>query len=885
MKTSKNDKQVVEQLVNEKYSDWISGIRGILQQPESPLSLKNGIWTVVKRKELWQTLGESLFDEHLDRFKQIVVDVLKEPDPRFELPSDKRFAANIYGNVLKHSYALRKGLAESLALLGSQPEALKNCSLGKAETTAITSIREIFKDSDWILWGSLNNLLPILAEAAPGEFLSSVENALNKKPCPFDELFSQEGSGITGGNYMTGLLWALETLAWDEQYLVQVTVLLGKLASHDPGGNWGNRPANSLITIFLPWLPQTIASVDKRKVAIQTLQRESPAIAWKLLLDLLPSQHQSSMGSHKPNWRKIIPDDWEKGVTNKEYWDQISSYSDIAVETAKGDFVKLREIIISLDNLPEPSFIKLLDYLNSTEIKDSSEENRTILWEELEKFTIKHTKFSDADWALSPELVEKIEQVAQNLTPRKPENLYKRLFNEYAMDLFEEKGDFEEQEKLIVKRRQDAVRKIIADGGLKAVLQFAKAVNFPEELGGSLGVVAEAEDDADSVILPDLLETEDEKLVLLARGFIWARRWTKGWGWVDQIDTSGWSNVQIGKFLSCLPFTKDTWQYSEKLLREFEVEYWSRVGVNPYQAKDNLNLAVDKLIKYNRPNAAISCLHRILHDKKPLDKTKAVDALLKAVSSNEPAYSMNTYNIVEIIKALQDDPNFNQDDLFRIEWAYLPLLIDRRKNVSPKLLEHMLAFGPDFFCEIIRSLYKSKNKTESDKEPTEQQKMKARNAWTLLHNWRTPPGMQPDGSFSGDNFNAWLNTVKIKCRKSGHLEVALTTIGQVLIHSIPDPDGLWIHKAIAEALNAEDVDKMRSGFRIGIFNSRGVHSVDPTGKPEKELAAKYRQQAEEVENAGYYRFAITLRSLADSYEDEAKQVIERHKDFAGDSLQ
>ena len=103
-------------------------------------------------------------------------------------------------------------------------------------------------------------------------------------------------------------------------------------------------------------------------------------------------------------------------------------------------------------------------------------------------------------------------------------------------------------------------------------------------------------------------------------------------------------------------------------------------------------------------------------------------------------------------------------------------------------------------------------------------------------------------------------------------------MGKVLIHSPPDPNDLWIHEVIAEALNAKDADGMRDGFYVGIINSRGVHHVDPTGKPEKELAAKYRQQAEDVENAGYYQFAITLKSLADSYEDEAKRIIEEHKD-------
>ena len=34
-----------------------------------------------------------------------------------------------------------------------------------------------------------------------------------------------------GSNYMTGLLWALETVAWDAEYLTRVVVSLGELAS------------------------------------------------------------------------------------------------------------------------------------------------------------------------------------------------------------------------------------------------------------------------------------------------------------------------------------------------------------------------------------------------------------------------------------------------------------------------------------------------------------------------------------------------------------------------------------------------------------------------------------------------------------------------------
>jgi hypothetical protein len=299
--------------------------------------------------------------------------------------------------------------------------------------------------------------------------------------------------------------------------------------------------------------------------------------------------------------------------------------------------------------------------------------------------------------------------------------------------------------------------------------------------------------------------------------------------------------------------------------------------------KSDWDYAIKKLIKYKRPNAAITCLNAILYKQKNVDEALATKALLDAISSTEPINQINVHDTIEIIKALQDDQKTKQDDLFRIEWAYLSVLTGHRKNVSPKLLEQKLASEPDFFCEVIRLLYRSKDEIKSDKKTTKQQEAVAGNAWRLLEDWRILPGTQSDGSFSAENFNNWLKNVKTQCEESGHLDVVLSTIGKVLIHYIPDPNGLWIHEALAEVLNEEDSERMRNGFSMGIYNSRGAHFVDPTGKPEKELAAKYRQQAEEVEDAGYHRFAPKLRDLAKSYEEQAKQIIEEHKEEAAGS--
>lgn len=864
------DLKVICQFANEDYATWVTKIRMILQLPESPVALKNGWWRVTDRKALWKVLGARLFDNNLDNFKQCLVNVLTERDPQFDLPAEERDAASIHGKVLKYSPELRKGMAESLALLGSQQDDLTNCSQNKPETIAILAIREIFNKADWVLWGSLNNLLPALAEAVPDEFLKIVENALQQTPCPFDELFSQEGNGITGRNYLTGLLWALETLAWDEKFLVSVCVILGELAIRDPGGNWANRPANSLTTILLPWLPNTTASISKRKVALQTLQKEVPVVAWKLLLSLLPNQHQVSSGTHKPSWRNTIPDDKKKGVTKEEYWEQVYFYGEMAVSMASNDMAKLNELIGHLDNLPKPSFDKILEHLSSEAICNKPEDDRLELWIGLTEFTSKHKRFSDAKWALSHDIISKIEDVAAKLAPKNPLNLHRRLFGGPYFDFYEENDNMKEQRKKLEERRRLAIKDIHVYGGMKSVIRFAESVESPSHVGHSLGVIADAE--IDICILPALLKIGNKKLEQFASGYAWSRQQGQGWEWVDGLDKSGWSLLQMGQFLSCLPFTEEVWNRATAWLGNSESEYWVRTNANPYHTDGDIGAAIDKLIEYGRPHAAINCLHRMLYSKHMLDKIRSVKALLAAVSSPEPSNSMDTYHIVAIIKALQDDSGTDPDDIFRVEWAYLPLL-DQHSDVSPKLLENRLASDPEFFCEVIRLIYRSKKEDKSEKESSEKENSIATNAWRLLHEMRIPPGMQPDNVFSREQFTKWLEYIKESCAESGHLEVALSHTGQILIHCPPDPDGLWIHRVAADALNDKNAEEMRNGFSIGIFNSRGAHIVDPTGKAERELAEQYRLKAKDIEDAGYHRFAVTLRSLAESYDRVADRNI------------
>ncbi|BAY08173.1 hypothetical protein [Calothrix sp. NIES-2098] len=868
------DKAVVEKLSGSSYAEWVKKMRNIALRPGTPLIQRDGIWKFVARYEGWNALGQQIFDEHLNQIKDIAINVIREQDPQFELPPEERYAANIYGKTLTHSISLRNSLAENLALLGSHPEPLISCSSGKAEVIARCAVREILANADWVLWASLNHLLPLLAEAAPEEFLNAVESALNNDPCPFDILFTQERPGVTGGNYITGLLWALETLAWDATYLIRVLIILGELTAKDPGGNWANRPVNSLTTILLPWFPQTCASVAKRQSAIKTLLQENPDVAWKVLLAILPNPNQISRGSRKPAWRTIIPEDWSERATQQEYWEQVNAYSEMVLRATEQDITKLTEIIDRFNDFTSQVQSQILSYLRSDTITSLSQVDRLPLWNKLVDLVSKHRRFRDAEWAMNQSLVDEIEEISQNLEPQDPIFRHQRLFNEGDFDLFEEKGNFEEQRRELGNQRQKAIEEIFVSGGLEAVLAFTQSVTrLPSHVGAIFSAIAEK--DIEEKILPTMLESEINSLAQFASGFIEGKFGKHSWQWVNDIDTSHWSPSQLGKFLSFLPFTPDTWKWAARLLGEDESPYWLNTNANPYQTETGLELAINRLVQYERPHEAIKCLERILHDKLPLNTQQAISVLYAILHSQENVRTMDVHAVIEIIQALQNDPEINPDELFKVEWAFLPLL-DQHYGVSPSLLEQQLANNPDFFCEVIRLVFRSQNEGDSPEELTEQQKNMATNAYRLLQQWRTPPGSQKDRTYNGEALTAWLNKIKSACSESGHLEIALSMVGHVLIHTPPDPDGLWLHHAAAEALNAKDANDMRDGFTTELFNSRGIHLVDPEGRDERDLAEKYRSQAEEVESQGYHRFATSLRELAASYEHDAERQASRN---------
>ena len=95
----------------------------------------------------------------------------------------------------------------------------------------------------------------------------------------------------------------VRNIAWAPNHLVRVVSILGQLAECNINDNWANKPTASLSAIFLHWMPQTAASIERRIAAIKYLMNKHPQIAWNICIEQFNGHSIVGNYSHKPRWR------------------------------------------------------------------------------------------------------------------------------------------------------------------------------------------------------------------------------------------------------------------------------------------------------------------------------------------------------------------------------------------------------------------------------------------------------------------------------------------------------------------------------------------------------------------------------------------------------
>lgn len=862
------DRATVGEIVGEPYEGWVQQIYPLTKQEEPPVLLDGKKFKPVARYETWQQLAPFLTDADLNRFGSAVAKVLKETAPELDMPREERHLAGVREMPAMHSTSLKEGLAETLALLGAKGRELP-VSANLADGLVRETVAGLLTDADWKRWASLSSVAPKLAEAAPSEFLSALEKALVKlDQSPLKEVFAARGDALFGRNYHAGLLWALEVLAWSSDHLNRVATVLARLAHFPLPENMGNNPLATLRGIFITWLPQTLASVEARKAAVECVIMEDAEIGWKLLLGILPESHQVGHYNQKPHWRNNwFPAEWTEGVTRAEMYRQVKNYAELAVQLAMDDIKKLLEIIERWEHLPKEVFQNVLKYLESDAAKARPAEERFALWEKLTNELDRHRKYAKSDWAMPEEELQRLDQAAKAIKPLDTAVVHQRLFNDYDHHFFTS-DDYDAEAKKVAQMRTDAVGEILKANGPAYFLEMAKAVKLPLELGGALGRLGRVE--LDELVLPGLLETGKPLFELMA-GYVWARYYQATIDWVKSIDVTSWTPMQVGIFFARLPFTSEVWNLAEARLGNDRGEYWRRIGPNPYQAQGHLRNAAQKSLDNGRPELAVACLNAMHHLKEEIPVPLAIAAVIQLVTNSTAIRRFDRHELLEVIKAIQESPDAKEEDVYEIELQCLPLL-DRFSGGRPLFLERRLANDPGFFHEVITVCFRSEVDAEKGIEPDQDKKDRAKHVFGLIYNWHTPPGTTRVHKLDQTVFAEWFAKVQRLCEASGHWAIAQQMIGKALMYGPAGLVEMLNLPVVAKTLDAPEHDHVRRGLRMEIFNSRGVHGFT-RGKEELQFAQRYREHATKYDLAKYPRIAEMLRSLAEGYEREAERDV------------
>jgi hypothetical protein len=268
------------------------------QRPEQPIRRDTdwryrGVWRWSSSADAWQALVRGLTDSGLQRFATVAVDVLGELDPQYDLPENERMYAAVQGMVLRHSEALREGMAESIVRLSLSDEDLqKTLGSPRGSRIAASIVARLLKP-EWRLWASLSPVLPILAEAAPGEFLDAVQRSLEQEDAGVSRLLAEKVE--MGYSPPAGLLLALETLGWSRELMPRVAEMFARLAERGQGGHLADRTLKSLQHLLHVVMPQTSAPVEDRLQVLGHLMQRWPHVGWHSALKSLAQLHDGGV--------------------------------------------------------------------------------------------------------------------------------------------------------------------------------------------------------------------------------------------------------------------------------------------------------------------------------------------------------------------------------------------------------------------------------------------------------------------------------------------------------------------------------------------------------------------------------------------------------------
>ena len=489
-----------------------------------------------------------------------------------------------------NSLELRGNLVKSLCWVKKNLSELSQCNQEKIENNIYTLVSTLLQDAKWITWTSLRDCLQNLAELSPEAFLKEAERGIINNPTEIVNLFPPKSGELSGINYISNLLWALEILAWSPEYLVHSISVLGLLeALPYERTNWTNTPINSIVSILLPWYPQTMADLEKRKNALKCLKTDNPRVFWSTLKKLLPNKTRSTSGNPRPKYLKLeIPE--EVKVTNAEAHECYVYLVELAVDTARNENEKLVELIDQLGYMYEPTLTDYLECLENS-FEFGTDENTFEVWLKLRECM---ARIEPTEGKVIYKHLDRIQQLIEKMEPTDIRVKHREWYlgNRYLFD----KGNYANRWKMLEDKKLSAVKEIFDEYGSEEVERFGSAVKNVHDVANKLGHFLKPKEMSSIIEKCFIGILSKEFTINCLISFVY----TQGAEKLLETSLCQMEDEFMLEILSKIPFSLQLLDVINQVLDD-DTAYWEK-GAMPYSCYDaeELKIIVEKLVVCKR---------------------------------------------------------------------------------------------------------------------------------------------------------------------------------------------------------------------------------------------------------------------------------------------
>jgi hypothetical protein len=816
----------------------------------APIVKKGDIFTWASHGDVWGLLARELTTMQIDAFLFAAEAVLGEDDPGLALSVEKRFYAPLLGQVLRHSNALRAGMARSLARLAHAPDAVAS---GRGARLAERAVIKILAP-EWHRWATLGELLGPIAEAAPVAFLNLLEASLQTGEAGVSHLFNEE---TPFRNLHTGVLWTLERLAWLSEHLSRVVLVLARLAERDPGGSWGNRPARSLHGILHERLPQSFTAVGQRITLMKLIAERHPNVAWSLCLSVL-----STMGmltNHpRPDFVPVSNSAPPMPPNLRDLRAQQTAALELLTALAGDDGQRWSRLLDAASQLEADDWRPVFSKLESVQLADP-----LVLWNHLRSAKSLAGRRSDAV------LVSALETLYVRFTPTDPVESKAWLFSGAADFESSSAGSFPERRLKAHAARMEAIEQLLAlEKPWVAVRRLGVMAALPGMVGEAL---AESSRAADAE--RELLATSDEAAAKILPMLLARRSVENGLPWfldrLKELATHGRVLEAANAASRCSP-TIALWRGLDAV-PALAVEYWKSVRLFGQLEPDGWSIAIDRLVKAQRSHDAVMLADAGGMEAPALASMAALSGLAEALRRGErvrgPDATALEYHVERVLDRVAADSTVSPDDIAGVELVFS---LGLRMDSFPARLSASLERSCEMFVYLVSLVYRAEDEVASEAEADESARNSASNASRLLHDWHGCPGRTAAGADRDTELMDWCEKALTAFASIKRLAVGSREVARVLARAPVGPDGIWPCVPARRLLGTGLYTELRDGLRIAKYNKRGVvrKALGEGGNQEAVIADLYTEWARELEGE-WPETATLLKDMAREHSAEA----------------